>query len=177
MFDFDLLTPAKKISLCASAAVAYLMLTAFVASLTESAANIEWACWLGYYSILGYGVMLVAGGLDLRTNYKDMCRVATCVFALAGVVGLVSATQLFPMIMFILAFITSAGVVVLDSLNEQKINILYSIICLAFLMLMIFWILIVAGSTKATVVLMAFDFPTAIFAIAAGYNCYLILKD
>ena len=73
MFDFDLLTPAKKISLCASAAVAYLMLTAFVASLTESAANIEWACWLGYYSILGYGVMLVAGGLDLRTNYKDMC--------------------------------------------------------------------------------------------------------
>ena len=63
---FDLLTPGKKISLLASAAVAFMMLTAFIASLTEDPANLDWASWLGYYSVLGYAVILVAVWISIR---------------------------------------------------------------------------------------------------------------
>lgn len=183
---FDLLTPGKKISLLASAAIAFMMLTAFVASLTEDAANLDWAGWLGYYSVFGYAAMLVAGGIDLKNNKVDMARVATCVFALGGVIGLVSGVMIFTMVMFILAGLTAIAVFVLDFMENQKINPVYAIYALAFLMLMVFWIINVAASVKigdqrflrnATVALMSYDFPTALLAIAAGFNCYKILQE
>ena len=182
---FDLLTPGKKISLAASAAIAFMMLTAFVASLTEDAANLNWASWLGYYSVLAYAAMLVAGGIDLKNNKVDIARVATCVFALGGVIGLVSGVMIFTMIMFIFTGLTAA-VFVLDFLENQKVNLVYAVYALAFLMLMVFWIINVAASKtflgerimgNATVALMSYDFPTALLAIAAGLNCYKILKD
>ena len=183
---FDLLTPGKKISLLASAAVAFMMLTAFVASLTEDPANLNWAAWLGYYSILGYAVILVAGGIDLQNNKADIARVATAVFALAGLVGVLSSVLIFTMVMFILSGITAIAACVLDYMDNQKLNPVYAGVALAFLMLMIFWIINVAASksfggqrflANETVWLMSFDFPTIILALTAGLNCYKILKD
>ena len=183
---FDLLTPGKKISLLASAAVAFMMLTAFVASLTEDAANLNWAAWLGYYSILGYVVIMVAGGLDFQNRKADIARVATAVFALAGIVGVLSSVLIFTMVMFILSGLTAIAACVLDYMDNQKINLVYALVALAFLMLMVFWIINVGASVSfagrrvlrnETVWLMSFDFPTAILAIAAGLNCYKILKD
>jgi len=173
---FDLLTPGKKISLFASIAIAFMMLTAFVACLTEDGANIDWAGWLCYYSLIGWGVILFFGELDFKNN-KDLARVATCVFAMAGVVGMLASTGIFPMIMFILAFLGSAATLVLDYMAEQKLNLVYCVMALAFLMLMVFWIILVAGSTSQTVALMTVDFPTALFAIAGGLNAYKILKE
>ena len=183
---FDTLTPGKKFSLLASAAVAFMMLTAFVASLSEDPENLNWATWLGYYSLMGYAVILVAGGLDFNTRKADIARVATAVFALAGVVGLISSVMIFPMIMFIFSGICAAGAFVLDYMDNQKINPVYALVALGFFMLMLFWIINVAGSktfgdqrilTNLTVALMSYDFPTAIFAIAAGVNCYTIIKE
>lgn len=174
---FDLLAPGKKISLFACIAIAFMMLTGFVACLTEDGGNIEWACWLGYYSLIGYGVVLFFSELDLRNNMKDIARVATCVFAMAAVVGIVAGTQIFPLIMLILAFLACAAVLVLGYTAEQKFDLVYCIMTFGFLLFMIFWIILVAGSTSQTVFLMAFDFPTAIFAIAAGIKAYQILKE
>lgn len=183
---FDLLTPGKKFALLASAAVAFMMLTAFVASLTEDAANLNWAAWLGYYSILGYAVILVAGGLDFQNNKADIARVATAVFALAGIVGVLSSVLIFTMVMFILSGLTAIAAFVLDYNDNQKVNAVYALVALGFLLLMIFWIINVASSksfagqrflTNQTVWLMSFDFPTAVLAIAAGLNCYKILKE
>ena len=183
---FDLLTPGKKISLLASAAVAFMMLTAFIASLTEDPANLDWASWLGYYSVLGYAVILVAGGLDFNTNKADIARVATAVFALGGVIGLVSGVMIFTMVMFILSGLAAIAACVLDYMANQKLNIVYALVALAFFLLMLFWIINVAASVKfgdqrvlrnVTVALMSYDFPTAVLAIAAGYNCYKILME
>lgn len=174
---FDLLTPGKKISLFASLGIAFMMLTAFVACLTEVGDNINWAEWLCYYSVIAYAVVLFFSELDLKQNKADIARVATCLFALAGVVGMVSGVIIFTMIMFILAFLASAAVVVLPFLETQTINYVHCIMALAFFLLMLFMIIIVAGGGTITVGLMMYDFPTALFAIAAGYNAYSILKE
>lgn len=175
---FDLLTPGKKISLAASAVVAYLMLTAFVACLTEDLNNINWACWLGYYSILGFAVILLTGDLDLKNSKVDMARVATCVFAAATTIGLVTGVQVFTLVVAIFALAVSAAVIVFDYLDNQKINFVYCALAFAFLMLVIFFIIMMASRRpNPTVFLMTFDFPTAICAIAAGLNCYNILKE
>ena len=175
---FDLLTPGKKISLAASAAIAYMMLTAFIACLTEDINNIQWACWLGYYSILGFAVILLTGNLDLKNSKKDMARVATCVFAAMTAVGLITGVQIFTLIVAILALAASVAVVVFDQMDNMQINIVYCIIAFAFLMLTVFWIVMMASKFPSrTVFLMTFDFPTALLAIAAGYNCYLSLKE
>ena len=130
---FDLLTPGKKISLLASAAVAFMMLTAFIASLTEDPANLDWASWLGYYSVLGYAVILVAGGLDFNTNKADIARVATAVFALGGVIGLVSGVMIFTMVMFILSGLAAIAACVLDYMANQKLNIVYALVDIGLL--------------------------------------------
>ena len=174
---FDLLTPAKKIALLASAAVCYLMLTAFVASLTETVQNLQWASWLGYYSILGYAIMLVAGGLDLRYNKVDIARVGTCFFALVGTIGMVSGVPILTAVMFFLALAGAAVVVILEFVEQQKFNILYSIIAFAFMMLFVFWLILgVSRRPTMTVTLLAFDVPTITLSVAAGFNCWQILK-
>lgn len=174
---FDLLTPGKKISLLASLGIAFMMLTAFVACLTETGDNIAWAEWLCYYSVIAYGVILFFGELDLKNNKADLARAATCVFALAGTVGLVSGVVVFTMIMFILAFLTSAAAVILPYTETQTVNYVHCIMALAFFLLMLFMIIIVAGGGTITLALMMYDFPTALFAVAAGYNAYMILKE
>lgn len=174
---FDLLAPGKKISLLASLGIAFMMLTAFVACLTEDGGNINWAEWLCYYSVIAYGVVLFFGELDIKNNKADMARVATCVFALAGTVGLVSGVIIFTMIMFILAFLASAAAVILPYLETQTVNYVHCIVAFAFFLLMVFMIVIVAGGGSVTLALMMYDFPTALFALAAGYNAYMILKE
>ena len=107
-------------------------------------------------------------------------------FALGGVIGLVSGVMIFTMVMFILSGLAAIAACVLDYMANQKLNIVYALVALAFFLLMLFWIINVAASVKfgdqrilrnVTVALMSYDFPTAVLAIAAGYNCYKILKE
>ena len=174
---FDLLTPGKKISLLASIGIAFMMLTAFVAFLSEESANMDWGLWLCYYSSIAYAVILFFSELDLKTNNADIARAATCLFTLAGTVGMVCGVPLVAMIFFILAFLASAASVFLHYSVMQEWPAVRCILMLALFLLMLFMIILQAGGGSATLILLMVDIPSALVTIAAAYNAYRILQE
>lgn len=174
---FDLLTPGKKISLFASLAIAFMLLTAFVVCIAEadfrSSPNPDWLC---YYSVMCWGVILFFSELDFH-KISDIVRVATCALVLVGVIGLIGGKQWLPLVMWILALGGAVTVVIMDLVTEQKFNIVYTAIAFAFFLLMVFWIILIAGVGTKTLALMAYDIPLFVLFGAAGFNSYLIIKE
>lgn len=186
-YFLETLPSGKKISLFSSLAVAFLMLTAFVGSLSISrGAGFSWVAWVAYFASFGYALTVLLDDLDLKQPV-GILRLSTLCLAFVGSIALImdfsgatGGTTIFSMIMCLLAFMSAGAVVIIEITSVKTFNILYTILATAFLLLAVFLIVFLAyGKFNKPVFGMkiAFVISTLLFAVAAGWKCYQIVKE
>jgi len=189
-FFLETLPAGKKISLFASFGVAFLMLTAFVGSLSISRGNgFDWVAWVGYFASFGYAVVVLLNGIDLK-DFKGILRLSTLALTFIGTIAMImdfsgaTGGLLFSMLMTLLAFAASGAVVVIEYVKEQQFNLVYCLISAAFFILNIFLAICevyalfeIAGRPPIFGLKIAYVLATLLFTGAAGYNCYKIVKE